>query len=178
MTGQVASKLAELGITLPQPAKPVASYVSYQILDNLVYISGQLPMKEGEVAYKGLVGLDLDLDQAKEAARLCALHILSQLQEACAGNLDCVKQCIRLSGFVASGPDFDQHPFVINGASDLIRDVFGDQGRHARAAVGVSSLPLGACVEVEALFEIKRDISFSDLLKSAFRKPLFQRSSS
>lgn len=147
-------KLASLQIILPVPPQAVANYVPYVIAGNLVIISGQLPLKEGAVAFKGKVGQDLSLEEGQVAARLCAINILTQLKEACGGDLARVKRCVRLGGFVNCGTDFTDHPKVINGASDLMADVFGDIGRHARAAVGVNALPLGSAVEVEATFLI------------------------
>ncbi len=147
-------KLASLQIILPVPPQAVANYVPYVIAGNLVIISGQLPLKEGAVAFKGKVGQDLSLEEGQAAARLCAINILTQLKEACGGDLARVKRCVRLGGFVNCGTDFTDHPKVINGASDLMADVFGDIGRHARAAVGVNALPLGSAVEVEATFLI------------------------
>lgn len=147
-------KLASLQIILPVPPQAVANYVPYAIAGNLVIISGQLPLKEGAVAFKGKVGQDLSLEEGQAAARLCAINILTQLKEACGGDLARVKRCVRLGGFVNCGTDFTDHPKVINGASDLMADVFGDIGRHARAAVGVNALPLGSAVEVEATFLI------------------------
>lgn len=147
-------KLASLQIILPVPPQAVANYVPYVIAENLVIISGQLPLKEGAVAFKGKVGQDLSLEEGQAAARLCAINILTQLKEACGGDLARVKRCVRLGGFVNCGTDFIDHPKVINGASDLMADVFGDIGRHARAAVGVNALPLGSAVEVEATFLI------------------------
>jgi len=147
-------KLASLQIILPVPPQAVANYVPYVIAGNLVIISGQLPLKKGAVAFKGKVGQDLSLEEGQAAARLCAINILTQLKEACGGDLARVKRCVRLGGFVNCGTDFTDHPKVINGASDLMADVFGDIGRHARAAVGVNALPLGSAVEVEATFLI------------------------
>lgn len=147
-------KLASLQIILPVPPQAVANYVPYVIAGNLVIISGQLPLKEEAVAFKGKVGQDLSLEEGQAAARLCAINILTQLKEACGGDLSRVKRCVRLGGFVNCGTDFTDHPKVINGASDLMADVFGDIGRHARAAVGVNALPLGSAVEVEATFLI------------------------
>jgi enamine deaminase RidA (YjgF/YER057c/UK114 family) len=147
-------RLASLQITLPTPPQAVANYVPYVIAGNLVIISGQLPLKEGKVAFKGKVGQDLSLEEGQAAARLCAINILTQLKMACDGDLARVKRCVRLGGFVNCGAEFIEHPQVINGASDLMVDVFGDIGRHARAAVGVNALPLGAAVEVEATFLI------------------------
>ena len=150
----VDQKLTELGIHLPTPPEAVANYVPYVIIENMVIISGQLPTEGGHVAFKGKVGTDLSLDDSQRAARLCAINILTQLKVACEGDWSRVKRCVRLGGFVNCGPDFTDQPKVINGASDLMVDVFGDLGRHARAAVGVNALPLGACVEIEATFLI------------------------
>jgi enamine deaminase RidA (YjgF/YER057c/UK114 family) len=147
-------RLASLQITLSTPPQALANYVPYVIAENLVIISGQLPLKEGVLAFKGKVGQDLSLEEGQAAARLCAINILTQLKDACGGDLARVRRCVRLGGFVNCGTDFTDHPQVINGASDLMADVFGDSGRHARAAVGVNALPLGSAVEVEATFLI------------------------
>lgn len=147
-------RLASLKIILPKPEQAVANYAPYVIVGNMVIISGQLPLQGGDVAYKGKVGQGLSLEQGQAAARLCAINILTQLKAACSGDLTRVKRCVRLGGFVNCGPDFTDQPKVINGASDLMIDVFGDAGRHARAAVGVNALPLGAAVEIEATFLI------------------------
>ncbi len=148
----IDEKLAALGIHLPTPPQVVAHYVPYVIADNVVIISGQLPMKEGQVAFKGKVGQDLSLEEGQAAARQCAINILTHLKAACGGNLSRVKRCVRLGGFVNCLPDYIDQPKVINGASDLMVDIFGEAGRHARTAIGVNALPLGACVEVEAAF--------------------------
>ncbi len=150
----IDTKLAELGIALPTPAAPIANYVPYIVTGNLVVISGQLPLRDGAVAYAGKVGQEVDLESAQQAARLCMINILAQLKAACGGNLDRVSRVVRLGGFIAAPPEFTAHPQVMNGASDLAVAVFGDRGRHARSTVGVPSLPANAVVEVEALFEI------------------------
>jgi len=150
----IDQRLASLNIILPTPPQAVANYVPYTIAGNMVIVSGQLPMKDGDVAFKGKVGQDLSLEEGQAAARQCAINILTQLKAACEGDLSRVKQCVRLGGFVNCGPDFIDQPKVINGASDLMVDVFGDAGRHARAAVGVNALPLNAAVEIEAIFLI------------------------
>ncbi len=150
----IDAKLKELNITLPDVPKAVANYVGYKVVGNLVIISGQLPFKEGAILYPGHLGDYVSLDQGVEAARQCAVNILAQLKAAVDGDWSRVRQCVRLGGFVASTPDFTKHPLVVNGASDLIAEDLGESGRHARAAVGVAALPLGASVEVEALFEI------------------------
>jgi enamine deaminase RidA (YjgF/YER057c/UK114 family) len=150
----IANKLKELNIILPTPATPVANYVPFVIHNNLVYISGQLPMDKGKVAYTGIVGKDLTQEDAVKAAEFCAINILAQLNAACEGNLEKVTRCIKLGVFVASTPEFTSQPAIGNGASNLIANIFGDKGKHARLAVGVSSLPLNAAVEIEAIFAI------------------------
>lgn len=155
MTNPIEKRLAELGFKLPEPSTAVANYIPFVVNDNIVIISGQLPMQEGAVLYKGKVGIDLTVEQGQDAARLCGLNILTQLKAACQGDLGRVQKCLRIGGFVNCGPDFTNQPKVINGVSDLIVEIFGtDIGRHARAAVGVNALPLGAAVEVEAMFRI------------------------
>ncbi|GAB3117365.1 RidA family protein [Novispirillum itersonii] len=155
MSGQIDSRLAELGIDVPQAAAPVANYVGWVRTGNLVVISGQLPLKDGKVTTTGLLGRDVSVEDAAVAARQSGINIIAQLRAACGGDLDKVVRIVRLGGFVACTPDFTDHPKVINGASDLMVDVFGDAGRHARAAVGCPSLPLNAAVEVDALVEIR-----------------------
>ena len=150
----VQSRLQELGIALPTPPAPVASYVPYTFSGSQVFISGQIPLKDGKPHYIGKVGADIGLDEAREAAKLCAINILAQLGAACGGNLDRVVRCLKLGVFVNAVADFGQQPEVANGASDLMVQVFGEAGKHARAAVGVGSLPRGVAVEVEAVFEI------------------------
>jgi len=153
-TRTIDERLAEMGITLPNAPAPAANYVPYVVSGLLVFVSGQLPMVNGECAHSGLLGRDVDLEHGVEAARTCAINILAQLKAACNGDLSKVVRCVRLGGFVAATPDFEQHPAVINGASDLIAEALGEAGAHARAAVGVASLPFGVPVEVEAVFEI------------------------
>ncbi len=150
----IEERLAELGVTLPDAPAAAANYVPYVVSGSLVFISGQLPMENSECEHRGLLGRDVDLEHGVAAARVCAINILSQLRSACDGDLSKVVRCVRLGGFVAATADFEQHPAVINGASDLIAEALGDAGQHARAAVGVSSLPFGVPVEVEAVFEI------------------------
>lgn len=154
MTGTIDRRLAQLGIALPTPPAPVASYVPYVMSGNLVYISGQVTLADGRLKYVGVVGKDLSLEDGKAAARLCAINVLAQLKAAVNGNLDRVRRCVRLGVFVNAVPEYTQHPEVANGASDLIQEVFGDAGRHSRAAVGAGSLPRNVAVEVEAVFEI------------------------
>lgn len=154
MTGMIDKRLADLGIALPTPPAPVASYVPYVVSGNLVTISGQVTLAEGGLKYVGIVGKDLSLEEGKAAARLCAINVLAQLRAAVDGNLDRVRQCVKLGVFVNAVPEYTQHPEVANGASDLIQEVFGEAGRHARAAMGAGSLPRNVAVEVEAVFEI------------------------
>ncbi len=151
----VEKKLEELGLVLPAMPKAVANYLAYKVVGNTVIISGQLPVRDGEFPYTGKIGKELSLEEGMNAARLCGLNILAHLKNAVDGDWNRVKQCVRLGGFVNAIDGFKDHPKVINGVSDLMVDVFGDKGRHARAAVGVGSLPLNVCVEVEAMFEIE-----------------------
>jgi enamine deaminase RidA (YjgF/YER057c/UK114 family) len=153
--GTIDKKLAEMGLTLPTPAKPVANYVGWVKTGNLVFTSGQVTLKDGKLEYLGKVGKDFSVEEATKAARICAINIVSQLREACGGDLDRVKRIVKLVGFVNGVPDFADQPKVINGASDLMVEIFGDKGRHARSAVGAGSLPLNVAVEVEAIAEIE-----------------------
>lgn len=154
MTGRIDSRLKELDITLPKAGAPVANYVPFVLSGNLVFISGQVTLGPNGLEYVGQVGKDFNVEQGQAAARLCALNIVAQLREACGGNLDRVKRCVKITGFVNAVAGFAQHPEVVNGASDFIVQVFGDSGKHARAAVGAGSLPRSVAVEVEAIFEI------------------------
>ena len=153
MAGTVEARLRELGITLPEAAAPAANYVPYVVAGNLVFVSGQLPMEGGKVAFTGRLGDGLSLEEGQRAARLCGLNLIAQVKAAC-GDLDRVRRVVRLGGFVASAPEFTDHPKVVNGASDLMVEVFADAGRHSRAAVGVAALPLDAAVEIDGIFEI------------------------
>lgn len=149
----IQRRLAELGLTLPAAAAPAANYVPWVMAGNLLHVSGQLPMRDGKVAVTGKLGGGLTLEQGQEAARLCGLNILAQVQAAC-GDLGRVRRCVKLGGFVNATPDFTDHPKVVNGASDLMVAVLAEAGRHARFAVGVAGLPFDAAVEVDAVFEI------------------------
>jgi enamine deaminase RidA (YjgF/YER057c/UK114 family) len=151
----IEARLKELGVSLPKPPKPVASYVPYTITGNQVFISGQVPFADGALKYVGKLGADFSVEMGQAAAQLCAINILAVLQEACGGDLDKVVRCLKVNVFVNATPDYDKHPEVANGASDLIAAVFGEAGKHARAAVGMGSLPRGVAVEVDALFEIQ-----------------------
>jgi enamine deaminase RidA (YjgF/YER057c/UK114 family) len=152
--GQIDKRLAELGITLPEAAKPVANYVPWVRTGNLVFISGQGPIEGGKVHYPGCLGKDVSLEDGVKSARLCAINVLAQLKDALGGDLDRVVRVVKLLGFVNASPDFKDHPKVINGASDLMVEVFGDKGRHARSAVASPSLPMGISTEVEAIIEV------------------------
>jgi enamine deaminase RidA (YjgF/YER057c/UK114 family) len=154
MAGTIEAKLAELGITLPQPAAPVANYIGYNIVGNLVIVSGQIPFVDGKIAVTGKLGAGVSIEDGQRAARICFGNLLAQVKAAAGGDLDRVKRVVRLGGFVACTPDFTQQPQVINGASDLAVAVFGEKGKHARAAVGCPSLPGDAAVEVEGMFEL------------------------
>ena len=150
----IAKRLSELSLSLPVPPAPVASYVGTVISGKQLFVSGQLPFDNGALV-KGHLGGDVTLEQGQAAARLCAIALLAQASAALGGDLDRISRVVKLTGFVSATSDFTDHPKVVNGASDLMVAVFGDKGKHARAAVGVSSLPLGAAVEVEAVFEIE-----------------------
>jgi enamine deaminase RidA (YjgF/YER057c/UK114 family) len=147
-------KIKELDITLPTAANPVGSYLATKIVGKLLYISGQISMDKNGELIKGKLGKELTTKEGYEAAKRCALSILAQARKACNDDLNKIKSCIKLTGFVNSTDDFTEQPKVINGASDLISSVFGDAGMHTRAAVSTNSLPLGVSVEVDAIFEI------------------------
>ena len=153
MAGRIEARLQELGITLPAPAAPIANYVPYNIAGKLVVISGQIPLKDGKIAYTGKLGAGVPLAEGVAAARLCFINLVAQLKAA-AGDLDKVVRIVRLGGFIAAPAEFTQHAVVMNGASDLAVEIFGDAGRHARTTIGVPSLPGDAAVEVEGMFEL------------------------
>jgi enamine deaminase RidA (YjgF/YER057c/UK114 family) len=154
MSDTIDGRLAALGISLPEAAAPAANYVPYVISGNLLFLSGQLPIEGGKVAVTGLVGGDVLLADAQRAAELCAINILAQAKSALSGDLARITRVVKLNGFVASAPGFVEQHLVINGASNLIANVLGDAGKHARAAVGMASLPLNAAVEIDAILEI------------------------
>jgi enamine deaminase RidA (YjgF/YER057c/UK114 family) len=154
MSDAIEARLQELGFTLPVAAAPAANYVPYVISGNLLYLSGQLPMENGKIAVTGIVGRDVDVTAAARAAELCAINILAQAKAALGGDLGRIVRVIKLNGFVASTPDFVEQHVVINGASNLIANVLGDAGKHARAAVGMAALPMNAAVEIDAILEI------------------------
>lgn len=152
MSGRVDSRLAELGVELPEAAAPAANYVPRRHVGDLVWIAGQIPVRDGELV-KGKVGRDLDAAAAKDVARLCAINILAQARAAAGGDLDRVR-LVKLNGFVNCTPDFGDQSLVINGASDFAVEVLGEAGHHARSAVGVASLPFGVPVEIDAIIQI------------------------
>jgi len=156
MSSNIEKRLSEIGVTLPPPGSPGGNYVPYVVAGDLVFMAGQVAREAGKMKYVGKVGRDLSVEQGNAAARLCAVNLLAQLKAACGGDLDRVERCVRVGGFVNSPPDFTEHPKVINGASDLLVEVFGERGQHARTAVGVAALPLDSAVEVEAIFQLKR----------------------
>ena len=150
---QIDARLGELGIVLPDPVAPVANYVPFVVTGNLVFISGQVSIgSDGLIT--GKLGADVTLERGLEAAKACGVNLIAQLKTACDGDLDRVGRVVKLGGFVNSTPNFTDQPKVVNGASDLMVDVFGDKGRHARAAVSAPSLPLDAAVEIDGVFEI------------------------
>lgn len=151
---KIEDKLKEMSIEIPEMPKPAGSYVPAVICDKMVFVSGQLPTIKGELKYTGKVGQDLTLEEAAEGAKLCALNALGVLKTYL-GDLDKIAQIVRIGGFVNSADGFTMQPKVINGASDFLGEVFGERGRHARAAVGVNELPLNAAVEVEMLVYLK-----------------------
>ncbi|MFS2149661.1 MULTISPECIES: RidA family protein [unclassified Rhizobium] len=154
MSDQIAARLKEMGISLPQAAAPAANYVSYVISGNVLHISGQLPIEDGKIAVTGHLGRNVDVATGQRAAELCVINILAQASAALGGDLSRIKRVIKLNGFVASVPEFVEQHLVINGASNLIANVLGDAGKHARAAVGMAALPLNAAVEIDAIMEI------------------------
>jgi len=150
---QIEDRLAELGITLPARNAPVANYVPFVRVGDLIHISGQVSL-DAQGGIKGVVGEDVDLAAGQAGARLCGLSLIAQMKAACDGHLGRVKQVIKLNGFVQAGPGFFEIPKVLNGASDLMVEVFGDLGRHARSAVGVYRLPMNFAVEVDAVVQV------------------------
>lgn len=153
MTGIIDTRLAELGIDLPNASAPVANYVPYVITGNLIYIAGQIPIWNDNVEFVGKVGTDISIEDGIAAARLCTLNILSQTKVALVGDLDRIVRIVKVSGFINAEADFKDHSKVVNGASNLFVEIFGKIGRHSRFAVGVNSLPLGASAEIDAIIE-------------------------
>ena len=150
----VESSIKQLGLELPEVSKPVAAYIPAKQTGNLVFTAGQLPMVNGELISKGLLGQDVEIDEANKAARICTLNALAAIKGVI-GDLDRIKQIVRVVGYVASVPTFTQQPAVVNGASELLLEIFGENGKHARSAVGMAVLPLNASVEIELTVEIE-----------------------
>ena len=150
----IADNLKKLNIELPNAPSPVGAYVAYKIINKILYISGQLPIKSNGEIIKGKIGRNLTLEDSQEASKLCVINILAQAKKATDGDLNKIKNCIKITGFVNSTDDFIDQPKVINPASETLSAVFGDKGKHTRAAVSTNSLPLGAAVEIDAIFEI------------------------
>ena len=155
MTKDINKRLEELNIDIENASAPAGSYIPYVISNSLVFISGQLPFINGELTIKGKIGDNVSVEEGIQMAEACAMALLSQLKEACNGDLNKVKRVIKLGGFVASTPDFTDQPKIINGASDLFVKIFGEQGKHARFAVGAPALPRNVPVEIEGIFEIE-----------------------
>ena len=153
MSGEFESRLAELGVSLPDAPAPAANYVPYVISGDLVFVSGQISMKDGAFV-TGKLGADMDVAAGAAAARSCAIALLAQVKAACGGDLDRLKRVVKLTGFVNSTPDFTDQPKVVNGASDFLVEALGEAGRHSRSAVGAVALPLGVAVEIEGIFQI------------------------
>jgi enamine deaminase RidA (YjgF/YER057c/UK114 family) len=154
MDETVEARLARAGITLPEAAAAAANYRPYTIHGNVLYISGQLPLTSQGVAFRGKLGEAVSVEDGRKAARLCAINILAQAKAALDGDLERIRQVIRITGFVASAPHFTEQHLVVNGASDLLIEILGESGRHARAAVGTAALPLDAAVEVDAIIAL------------------------
>ena len=150
----IDEKLASLNIILPTPPKPAGSYVPVVITGNLAFVSGQIPIKDGKVAFLGKVPKDLTIEEAQKAAKLCIINALAQLKIEL-GSLDSISKIVRVSGFVNSATEFTEQPKVINAASDLLYEIFGSKGQHSRIAIGVANLPLNSCVEIDMVVEIE-----------------------
>ena len=151
----IAERLKHMGVELPEPAAPAANYIGFVRQGDLVFVSGQIPLVDGKIAYTGKLGDGVSVEEGMAAARVCAINVLAQVNVACKGDLERIERCVRLGGFVASAPDFTDQPEVINGASDFIGEALGERGAHARAAVGVAVLPRNVSVEVDGIFAIR-----------------------
>lgn len=154
MSGRIDARLKELGLDIPTPAAPAANYVPFVVSGRQVFLAGQITLWNGELKHVGKLGAGLSLKDGQQAARICALNLIAQAKAACGGDLDRVARWVKINGYVNSTPEFADHPKVMNGASDLLVEVFGDKGRHARAAVGVSSLPFDVAVEVDGVLDL------------------------
>lgn len=152
--GKFESRLAELGVTLPDAPAPAANYVPYVQAGDILYVSGQVP-KDGDTLITGKLGDDMDTPAGAEAAKVCAIALLAQVKAACGGDLDRLVRVIKLTGFVNSTSDYGEQPAVVNGASDFMGEALGDAGKHSRSAVSAASLPFGVAVEIEGIFQIK-----------------------
>jgi enamine deaminase RidA (YjgF/YER057c/UK114 family) len=152
--GNIDKVINNLGLLIPDAPKPIAAYIPSKQTGNLVFTAGQLPIVNGQVIYKGLLGQDVEIDEANKAARICTLNALAAIKGVI-GDLDRIKQIVRVVGYVASVPTFTQQPAVVNGASELLLEIFGENGKHARSAVGVAVLPLNASVEIELTVEVE-----------------------
>jgi enamine deaminase RidA (YjgF/YER057c/UK114 family) len=152
---EIAQKLRKLGLTLPTRPTPIANFVPFRVVGTIVYLSGQTCERDGHMVYAGRVGEDIDFDTARVAAKLCALNLLACLKEACDGELDRVARCIRVGGYVQASTGNTRVPYIIDAASEVFIGIWGDDGRHARTAIGVASLPQNAAVEVDAIFELR-----------------------
>ena len=150
----ISERLKKLNIEIPNAPDPVGAYVAFKIIGNLLYISGQLPIDKDGKIIKGKIGKDLNVEQGQHAAKLCAINILAQAKKAVNSDLDKIKNCIKITGYVNSSDEFTQQPQIINPASELLSSLLGDIGKHARAAVSVNTLPLGAAVEIDCIFEV------------------------
>ncbi len=153
MTNPIETKLAEMGITLPEASAPAANYVPFVQIGDILFVSGQVSMADGKLI-QGKVGEDMSVEDGVAAARTCAIGLLTQVKAACGGDLSRLKRAVKLTGFVNSGPDFGDQPKVVNGASDFLVEVLGDAGRHSRSAVSAGALPFGVAVEIEGIFQI------------------------
>jgi enamine deaminase RidA (YjgF/YER057c/UK114 family) len=154
MTGRIEARLAELGVSLPDAPAPAANYVPHVTVGEIVHVSGQVAMADGEFVV-GKLGADMDVEAGAAAARACAISLLAQVKAACGGDLDRLVRVVKLTGFVNSTPDFGDQPKVVNGASDFLVEALGDAGRHSRSAVSAASLPFGVAVEIEGIFQVR-----------------------
>ncbi|MFT6331794.1 MAG: enamine deaminase RidA (YjgF/YER057c/UK114 family) [Lentimonas sp.] len=150
----INENIKKAGIILPKPISPIANYLPFVRAQNRIFISGQLPIADGEVKFVGKLGKNISIEEGQKAAKICVTNIVANLKTACNGNLELVARCIKLGVFINAADDFESHPLVANGASDLMVEIFGEAGKHSRFAVGVGSLPRGASVEIDAIFEI------------------------
>jgi enamine deaminase RidA (YjgF/YER057c/UK114 family) len=151
----IEENINKLGLVIHDAPAPIGAYVAFKIVNKFLYISGQVSVDSNGKFIKGKIGKDIDLKKGQEAAKLCAINIISQAKKACNGNLEKISSCLKITGYVNSSDEFIDQPKVLNGASELITAVFGDNGKHTRAAVSVNSLPLGVSVEIDAIFELK-----------------------